>query len=81
MATPARTNAHKLWTPEESALLRHLAQAGVPTSQIAERLGRSMGAVSKQAEKLRISVSEKRATRSLSRRWEVYSPDEEPPRN
>lgn len=81
MAAPARTNARKLWTPEELEQVQLLAQAGVPTSQIAERLGRSMGAVSKQAEKLRISVSENHAKLSLSRRREAYSPEEEPPTN
>jgi hypothetical protein len=79
MASPARINARKPWTSEELDLLRRLAQAGVPTGHIAERFGRSMSSVSKQAEKLGISVSERSTTRSLNRRCEVNSPEGEPP--
>jgi hypothetical protein len=58
-----RPYACKPWTPEETETLRRLAGAGVPPRLIAERLGRSVGAVSTQAGKFGISLAPKAARR------------------
>lgn len=64
MAVIPRRNAGKPWMPEELDLLRRLADAGVRTGEIADRLERSIPSVSKQAERLRVSIRETSARRS-----------------
>ena len=51
-----RPNAGKRWTAEDEAELRRLAGEGVPTREIAARLGRTAEGVSRQAEKLGVSL-------------------------
>jgi hypothetical protein len=68
MALPEHPNSRKPWTPEETEKLRRLAEAGHPPSVIARRLGRSGGSVSKQAEKLRVSIGRNSITRIAERR-------------
>ena len=41
---------YKLWTEKENAILKRLIEAGVPSSVIAKKMGRSRGSVTSHAE-------------------------------
>jgi hypothetical protein len=60
-------NAGKLWTPEESATLRDLANADAHPRMIAATLGRTLASVSSQAERLGVSLGRSTAARKVDR--------------
>ena len=68
MSSPRRPNARKPWTPDDTATLQRLAEAGIPSNLIADRLGRSAASVASQAEKLKVSIGRNSTTHALERR-------------
>lgn len=71
MPTTLRSNANKVWTPEDTDTLRRLAEAGLAHRAIANHLGRTMEAVSRQAAKHTISLGRNSATRAADRDEQV----------
>ena len=57
-------NAGRLWTPEDTETLRHLTREGVAPDLIADRLGRSLGALSHRAVRIGFNLGKHRAGRA-----------------
>jgi hypothetical protein len=79
MSSPRRPNARKPWTPDDTATLQRLAEAGIPSNLIADRLGRTIMSVSSQAEKLRLSIGKGKAARAVERKQARSFGDDDPP--
>ena len=79
MSSPRRPNARKPWTPDDTATLQRLAEAGIPSNLIADRLGRTIMSVSSQAEKLRLSIGKGKAARAVERKQARRFGNDDPP--
>ena len=72
-AALTRPNAGNPWTPEETGTFRRLAAEGVALDLIAERLGRSRGALVDRARRIGVKLRESRDART-ARRMEARPP-------
>lgn len=79
MMTSHRANARRPWTPEDDAILRRLADAGEAPRRIADRLGRTLVAVSHRAERLKVSLGRGGPAQVPARRDTARHGDEDEP--
>ena len=75
MLTPVRPNARKPWTTEEEEAFRRMIAEGVPPADIANRLGRTLEALSGRGQKLRLSLGKNSLTIAAERRKARGSPE------
>ena len=75
MPTPIRPNARKPWTSEEEEAFRHMVAEDVPPADIANRLGRTLEALSGRGQKLGLSLGRNSPTIAAERRKARGSPE------